>query len=82
MPENYTIMEVFDRCGDEWITRGGDGAIMALPGASIREALDISDITDIEHRQRIFDKVKTVSRAIVKEAGIERERQQRTRGSE
>ena len=60
-------MEVFDRCGDEWITAGMDGTRIALAGSSIEAAMNVSGIVDQRERTRTYDRVKTISRVIVGE---------------
>jgi hypothetical protein len=67
MIENVLVMQVYDRCGDEWITNSSDGLIQALPGAAIREAMDITGVEDHE-RQKVFDRVKMLGRVVAQEA--------------
>lgn len=74
MQENIPALMVYDRCGDEWITAGMDGVILALPSTSIESAMNITGILEPLERQRVYDKVKMISRAIVRESRIEREK--------
>lgn len=67
-------MKVYDYCGDEWITSGMNGEIIALPSSSIESVMNIIGITGLEKRQKVYDQVKMISRAIVKESRIEREK--------
>ena len=70
-------MEVFSRCNDEWITAGMDGIRIALSGPSIETAMNILGILDQPERMNIFDKIKIISRVIVKELIQERIKSQR-----
>jgi len=70
--ENYKAMQVFERCGDEWMTAGMEGDLMAIPGTSIESALNVSGIIDQRERAIVFDQVKMISRAIVREAEKEK----------
>jgi hypothetical protein len=72
MPENAPAFIVYDRCGDEWMTGGMDGALIAIPGPSIESALNISMIVDPEERQILFDQVKTIARTIAGEIAEDR----------
>jgi hypothetical protein len=74
MRENAPAFEVWDRCGDEWITAGYDGAPIAIAGPSIEAALNISGVTDPDERAYLFDQVKTISRVVVSELAQDRER--------
>jgi len=74
MRENAPALAVYDRCGDEWIHAGEEGAIMALPSPSIESAMNITGILEPLERQRVYDKVKMISRAIVSESRIAREK--------
>lgn len=51
-----------------------DAVIVALPSWAIESAMNITGIMGLEKRQRIYDQVKMISRAIVKESRIEREK--------
>ena len=51
-----------------------DAVIVALPSSAIESAMNITGIMGLEKRQRIYDQVKMISRAIVKESRIEREK--------
>lgn len=73
LPENYIIMEIFNRCGDEWIRVGYSGEIIALPSPSIESVMNIIGIGK-EDKLKIFDKVKMVSRIVSRELAIEREK--------
>lgn len=79
MPENFAAMQIYDRCGDEWIRAGEEGAIMALPSQSIEAAMNLSGIFDQAERQRVYDQVKMLSRAVVVESAKEREKRRAER---
>lgn len=74
MPENLSALQVYDRCGDEWITVGEAGVIVALPSPSIESAMNITGITDLKERRRVYDQVKRISREVAKESFREREK--------
>jgi hypothetical protein len=76
-PDNFTAMEVLDRCGDEWITAGMEGIQIAISGPSIETAMNISGIFDQMERTRIFDQVKMASRKIAIELIKERNKGKR-----
>lgn len=65
--ENISAIQVFDRCGDEWITEGMEGTRIAISGPSIEAAMNVTGIFDQHERARVFDQVKTISRAVAKE---------------
>ena len=67
MPENIPAIQVWERCGDEWITAGMDGTRIAISGPSIETALNITQIFETRDRAVIFDQIKTISRTIAKE---------------
>ena len=65
-PENVLAMEVFSRCGDEWITAGEIGMKIAISGPSIESAMNVTGVSKPRDRQVIFDQVKLISRAVAK----------------
>ena len=71
-PDNAPAMEVWSRCGDEWITIGESGMRITIPGPSIESALNITGINDPVMRRVIFDQVKLVSRSVAKAMNEER----------
>lgn len=71
-PDNAPAMEVWSRCGDEWITVGESGMKIAISGPSIESSLNITKIFDADSRQIIFDQIKLISRAVAKASNEER----------
>jgi hypothetical protein len=65
-------MEVWDRCGDEWITAGANGIKIAISGPSIEAAMNVTGIRGEQARAGMFDKIKMVSRAVAGELFQER----------
>jgi len=76
-PENRQALEIFNLCGDEWIRAGMDGMIVALPSSSVESVMNILEITGKKRRMQIFNQVKMVSRAIVKEKAKERDQEKK-----
>jgi hypothetical protein len=74
MRENAPALAVYDRCGDEWIHAGQEAIITALPSPSIESAMTITGILEPWERQKVYDKVKMISRAVVRESMIAREK--------
>jgi hypothetical protein len=72
-------MEVYDRCGDEWITAGMDGLKLTISGPSIESAMNVTGITGQNERAETYDKVKLISRNVAQELAKEREKQQEKR---
>lgn len=52
-----------------------DGMIVALPSSSVESVMNILEITGKKRRMQIFNQVKMVSRAIVKEKAKERDQE-------
>lgn len=65
-PENALAIEVFSRCGDEWITAGESGMRIAISGPSIESSMNVTGISKPRDRQTIFDQIKLISRAVAK----------------
>jgi len=77
MLENLDAAKVFNRCSDEWLTAGMDGARLAIPGPSIESAMNATKIFDQDRRTEVYDAVKIMSRAAANAMAEERERRRR-----
>lgn len=73
LPCNQAAMDVFDRCGDDWIFSGNTR--VTIPAPSIETAMNIVGISDHRDRVVIFDRVKMIGRVLAGKMAEEAERQ-------
>lgn len=75
-------MQVWGRCGDEWITAGMDGTMIAISSPSVESVMNLMGISDPQQRLMIYDRVKMISRVIAGELWKEKNMRKETRGAE